>query len=392
MRPLVSAVAFLLLALLIAKRVRVSSRDVSIISGFGAILAVQAVSLGTIGVLSVLGFIAKLLTAFAVVRLIRNFAKVYVDAMFWTATISFPFFALMIATQGRIASMVEPLSFKVPDPFFLVHYFASPHLLQNNSYFWEPGVFAGYLVVALIFLGGVREQYSFRRYRLIVFVLLAAVASTRSTGGYLMAPLAMVFHGKAMGKNIVVRAVPVMVAIAGLIFVYTSSDFLGKKISNQFEEVQGQGNGWQLTRLGSLLYDFRLIKERPLIGWGPDPDLQNAVVDQVVTHREGNGLSKFTASFGFIGVALFMATTWVGFRNLFHGKTRLATLALIIIVGMLNDEPFLSFSLFMTLMFLRRPVLGTAGSSSAARYAPDGPDSVGGHLTPAVSGPLNPVI
>jgi hypothetical protein len=383
MQPLVAILAFLLLALMLAKRVVFSKRDLWIFGSFGIIIVIQVAGMESIGLLSVLGFFAKLMIAFAAVRLIRNFARVYVDVMFWTAMISFPFFALMIATQGRIADMIAPLSINVPDPYFLVHYFASGHSLQNNSYFWEPGVYAGYLLLALAYLGAIKEHYSFRRYRFIVFVLLAAVATTQSTGGYLVAPLAMIFHGKAIGKNMVFRAVLVLAATVGLIFLFTSADFLGNKIRDQNQGVQGKGRGWQLTRLGSMIYDFRLIRQRPLFGWGPDPDLQNGVVDRSVQVKEGNGLSNYTSHFGFFGMALFLAAAWIGFRNIFGGKGWLATLALIIAVVMLNDECFLSFPVYMSLMFLRGPTERSVGLSVGVGHAPDG------QPPPAIPGPLN---
>ena len=224
----------------------------------------------------------------------------------------------------------------------------------------------------------------------MVFVLLAAVASTKSTGGYMMVPLAMMFHGKAIGKNIAIRAVLVLAAIGGVIYLFENADFLGNKISDQYGQVQAQQAQWQLTRLGSMIYDFHLIQERPLFGWGPDPENRNGTADQTVTSKEGNGLSNFTASFGFIGLALFMVSAWAAFRNLFGGKWILATLALIVTVGLLNEECFLSFPVFMTLMFLRRPVQRLARSSVAVKSASNDFRSVNSLQPAEASGSLNP--
>jgi hypothetical protein len=357
MKPWYASMAFFMVAIILVRRSLFSRRDIWLIGGFSTIVAAQVISTEYIGLLSVIGFFSKLVMALAVVRLIRNFPKVYVNAMFWTAIISFPFFALMIATKGRMGQIIEPLALNVPDPYFLVHYFPSNHLLQNNSYFWEPGVFAGHLVLAIICLGAIQEEYSFKRYRLIVFVLLAAVASTKSTGGFLITPLAMTLHGKAFGKNMVIRAAITLAAIAGFVFLFSNADFLGSKINSQVGQLQGGGRGWQLTRLGSMIYDFRLIKIHPIVGWGPNPDVGNGVVDLTVEKGEGNGITNFMSHFGICGMVFFIVSAWLGFRDIFHGKWMLATLSLITVMGMLNDEPFLSFPLFMTLMFLRRPVL-----------------------------------
>lgn len=357
MRPVVAGLAVLLMALVLAKKMEFVKRDVWVIGGFSAIVAAQAASTGFVGPLSLMGFYARLLVAFAAVRLMHNYARVFVEAMFWTSLVSFPFFVLMIATQGKVADLIAPISLNIPDPYFIVHYFAAPHSTQNNSYFWEPGVFAGYLVIAIVFLGAIKEQYSLKEYRLILLVLLAAVATTQSTGGYLTVPLALVFHGKALGKNLGIRAVAILIAIVGGIILYQKADFLGNKIKAQSEQVQGQGNSWQRTRLGSMIYDARLIRAYPLFGWGPDPDAANGVVDLTLASGEGNGLSNFTASFGFCGLMLFLAATWNGFSKMFNNKRIMATLALFVVVLLLNDECFLNFPLFMTLMFLRRSII-----------------------------------
>ncbi|MGD0831112.1 MAG: hypothetical protein ABR907_09235 [Terracidiphilus sp.] len=351
---MVAGLALLLMTLVLAKKLEFFKRDLWVIGGFSAIIAAQTASTGFIGPLSLMGFYARLLVAFAVVRLMRDFARVFIETMFWTSVVSFPFFALMIVTHGRIVDLIAPISVNVPDPYLLVHFFASTHLTQNNSYFWEPGVFAGYLVLAIACLGAIKEQYSLKRYRFILLVLLVAVVTTQSTGGYLTVPLALIFHGKALGKNLGFRAVVILFAIVGGIILFQKVDFLGSKIKSQNEQIQGQGYSWQRTRLGSMIYDARLIRAYPLFGWGPDPDAANGVVDLTLASGEGNGLSNFTASFGFCGLALFLAATWSGFSSLYGGKKILPTLAVIVVVLILNDECFLNFPLFLTLMFLRK--------------------------------------
>ncbi len=353
-KTILSALALLALAFVFVRRPRFSWRAWWILWGFSAICVGQAISTGYFSPVTIVGFFTNLVIALSTVLLVRNFAKAFVDVMFWTAAISLVVYALLIGTQGGLVTMVQPFALHAPDAHILIHYFHPSHLHQNNSYFWEPGVYAGYLVLTIVFLGSANSQYSRKRYQIILLVLVAALATTLSTAGYLLGPLALLYHGKAFGRK-VTRGFLIVAAMIGLVYLYQNTAFLNDKVSNQSRQVAARTPNWQLTRLGGLISDWEQIKLQPLFGWGPNPEIRYQFVAEGILKYQGNGLSDFTAKFGFCGLALFLTTTYMGFSCVFNGRVRHTLLALTITALALNGECFLVFPLFLTLMFLRRP-------------------------------------
>lgn len=348
-------VAIILLFIVLLRGASISKRQILVISVFVMLFAIQAIATDNFTLLTTAGFFARIMIALGSAILIRNFARAFIEVMFWTAVVSLPIYAVLIITQGGIVSFIQQYSIPMPDPDILVYYFSHLHVTQNNAYFWEPGVYGGYLILAIVFLGACKTQYTDRRYKMILFALLITLATTMSTGGYVTILFASLYHTKAFGKHAMIRIILMFVGVLGVVYIFESATFLGDKISRQFAMVEAQRRDWQLTRLGSILSDWTQIKVHPLIGWGPNPAERYGFVSQEILNGEGNGLSNFAAQFGSIGLSVFLLATWNGFKSLFAQREKAATLALIIVLLVLNDECFLNFPLFMALMFFRGP-------------------------------------
>lgn len=371
-RVTTSIASVILLILVFISGLRFTVRQVLVAAGFFGVIALQAIfATDSFSWFTTIGFATRLAVALTAAMIVHDFPTTYVDVMYWSALTSFPFYAALVVTRGAVASWVSSFSLHVPDPSIFLYYFAVIHHGRNNSYFWEPGVFSGYLILALLFLGARRTHYSPQQYRRIFFVLFVALITTKSTGGYLSVPLAMLYHGKALGRNLALRLLIVAVAIIGVGYLFSKAEFLGSKIQGQFEAVEGQRGSWQATRYGALVSDARLIKIHPLIGWGPDTSIKYLFAPEKAVRGEGNGLSTFTVQFGFIGLAIFLISSWDAFRGLFGRGGWPPLVAVLAIVLVLNDEAFLGFPLFMALMFLqnraRQPAAQTAVQQIALR-------------------------
>ena len=66
----------------------------------------------------------------------------------------------------------------------------------------------------------------------------------------------------------------------------------------------------------------------------------------------GNGLTDFTAKFGFIGLLTFAGLTWLGLFRMSGKNSKLTIVALGIVLLMQNGENFLNHPFFLSLMFL----------------------------------------
>jgi len=338
---------------------------------FGFILLSQVITFSFFPFVTWMGFYTRLFIGFAVMKLVNNFPKVYVQTMFYLAILSLLFY---IPDQiGQILGpsfrsiffhlrdiIGEPESFRDVIGFhtFMIN---TPH--RNAGMFWEPGAFAGYLIVALVFLGSIKKELSKKDYKLYLLVLSAVLLTTMSTTGYLIFPLAMVLHydfhkltfRSRIGRGLLVVYIllPLIVLLSS--YFYQRLDFLGTKIESQYMAVEYRTGRWHATRFGSLVLDWEYIKRRPLTGWGPNPKTRYTLHPWIEdSEGMGNGMSDFTAKFGITGMLIFGITFFRGIMYVTNRHLFKSLLAILIIFLVLQGEAFLTFPLFLGLMFLDR--------------------------------------
>ena len=364
----------LLILYLTRKKSLLTLSDLSVIFLFLMILAVQALSFNFFPLVTIFGFVIRLFIGFTSVRLVDNFPRIYINVIYVICIISLCFYIpeqLFQAVGLDFASLFTPIVHLVANVFLystaedlhiLIYNFESPSEYHTNAgIFWESGAFAGYILLALIFLGLKKDSYEKRFYMTRLYVMLITLLTTRSTMGYLVCSVVLMIHYRP-GKRtvaanlgwlfIIIMASPLLVY--GAIRIW-NLDFMGQKINHQYETAVSQsGNNWQMTRFGNLLWDWKYIKRRPIFGWGLHPKTRYALdpKDTFMSEGQGNGLSGFVHGFGFLGLGVFVAAAWKGLHILSGNNFFRSFLASAAILLMLNGESFLSFPLFLGLMFL----------------------------------------
>jgi hypothetical protein len=369
---LIAFFIFLLVLYLTRKKPPLALSDVSVIFLFLMILAVQALFFNFLPLVTIAGFILRLFVGFTSVRLVNNFPRIYINVMYVICIVSLCFYIpeYLFYMVGRdFASLFTPAVYLVRkvflfccDAHILVYNFEDPGEVHTNAgIFWESGAFAGYILLALIFLGLKKDSYEKRFYMTRLYVILITLLTTLSTMGYLVCSVVLMIHyrpgGRTVAANlgwlfIIIMASPLLVY--GAIRIW-NLDFMGQKINHQYETAVSQsGNNWQITRFGSLLWDWKYIKRRPIFGWGLHPKTRYALdpKDTFMSEGQGNGLSGFVHGFGFLGLGVFVAAAWKGLHILSGNNFFRSFLASAAILLMLNGESFLSFPLFLGLMFL----------------------------------------
>ncbi len=146
---------------------------------------------------------------------------------------------------------------------------------RNAAFFREPGLFAGYLLLAILFLVLRAPELERRKRNRYLMVLIVALASTFSTAGYVTLPFVMAasafrHHERRLRRaprKYVLLAV-LALSIGAVWLVSQNSDFLADKLLRQYEGFLEQGRGYEITRFGSAYLDVEAIRERPLTGWG----------------------------------------------------------------------------------------------------------------------------
>lgn len=131
------------------------------------------------------------------------------------------------------------------------------NFMRNCGPFWEPGMFAVYISIALFFNLFV---YPFRGVKGNI-ILIISLITTFSTGGYLCGIFVLFIYilNNKKGASKLVGVICFMVVF----FFVMKLDFVGLKISEQLDSAEiGSGR----TRFGAFISQIALIKSSPLIG------------------------------------------------------------------------------------------------------------------------------
>jgi len=344
---------------------------------FAGILFIQCVSFGFWPLITITGFFCRLFIGNAVVNLVKDFPRKYVTVMFYVAIVSLIFHSLevlLLVSGFDIIKLFSPIS-SILDPKKGLHigvhnYFAYGGTREyfgldpwrNSSFFWEPGAFAGYLILAIAFLGIVRASLPQRIYRLYFIVLSIALFSTLSTAGYVAYSVALLLYycrdqriTKKDSIKVAAAAYVILPVLIGSSFVaYNKLPFMKEKIAYQLFTVDVRRAGWHKTRMGSLLLDWEYIKSRPLEGWGLHQTTRYALNPEFLDTPQGmgNGMSDFTAKFGITGMIIWLFFVFRALMYLTRQDLPTSMIGMLAIVLVLQGECFLNYPLFLGLMFL----------------------------------------
>lgn len=364
-----------LIMLVVRRNCLPTSRLVIVLSICCSILVIQCITFDYWPFHTMIGFLLRLFIGYAAVRLVKEFPRKYVNVMFYTCLISLFFhsFAILQATTGiDLITYFAPLD-KIANPFRGFHIFVHnftyyarvpegsqytrfAYLLpfRNSSHFWESGVFAAYLLLAIVFLGLTRDEFNKRRYRNIFAVLVITLLTTMSTTGYILLPLCLLFHLRKI--QLTTRHVPKMLGLALLLALFCTAayhlDFVGEKIREHYDRIAYREPSWEITRLGALVYDLEYIRKHPFFGWGLNYKTRHALSSGEGIFGMGNGLSDFTAKFGLLGLITVLISIWIGVYKLEKHNFMKATLFIFFIIMVLNGEHLLNFPVYLGLMFI----------------------------------------
>lgn len=381
---LVIALAFLSLLLYRQKSFRFSGRFCLVLGGFTLIFISHIIIFSYFPAITIAGLFVRIFIAYAICCLIKDFSYFYINVMFWVSMISLCFFIperLLSILEIDVRPFFEPLaSLFSPEKEFhiLIYNFDVPN--RNAGPFWEPGAFAGYLLLALIFLGLERNRYPARYFWLRFFVILTGLLTTFSTTGYLVLPFVLflylrldkrlkfislrnfaIFYCSILALEVIVFNVN-KIQIERVFGKYqsedysakTDGDFILKKLVSQTKSLK-QGPGRYRNRFDDISSDLIYIENSPLFGWGIHK--KTRYLFHPGTEYEsghGEGLTDFIAKFGLIGLGIFLICVMTSFMSLTNQHLLLSSGATLIVMGILNGECFLGSPLFMSLMFLNK--------------------------------------
>lgn len=170
--------------------------------------------------------------------------------------------------------------------YFLPSQVASWGVIRNCGPFFEPGLFASYLIVALV----LNVSWSHKLLHRSNWVLIAAILTTCSSAGYVSLAF-IVLYAVFFSKSVLSKSIAALM-IALLWQPMLQLDFISEKIKSNFESA----NESSASRFGALIYHSEKIAKSPFIGYagGELPETNfDRMMGRVNTNKilSPNGLS-----------------------------------------------------------------------------------------------------
>lgn len=343
----------------IHKRIKLNLNDLMVFTLIVPIVITHFFIFGSATVVSSISFLFKFIVALVMIRTIPNIFEMYIFIMYKISILSLIFF-IPVFLGIDLNNILSPIA--MSDGYggihILLHHFKLEQLGEgvnrNMSFFGEPGLFAGFLILALLFMLKNSNKFPKKYFVVLIFTLL----TTQSTMGYLVGLGVILFlyiarnsDNSRMSATLTSSTKLMSTSVLIIVFsmTFNTLPFLNEKINTHFEMTEAKNDGWELTRYGNAMLDLDYIAQRPLTGWSNL--LETRQLDgEDFAKRQGNGLTGFAVRYGLIGILLFFIFAFRTLSN-YYGNWILALISISLIGIMLNGEPFLSLPIFLSLMF-----------------------------------------
>jgi hypothetical protein len=306
----------------------------------------QYFALGYVSFPGVFSLILKILLGMFVLLYFASkgvsFYHLYIKTFTFLAIISIPFFIINFFTHWGI--QLDNIHSK--SLLFYTSYDLSFEEVRNSGMFWEPGAFAGYLNLALLFIALSNKRFLLGEYKRDVVWIIIGIVTTLSTTGYIVLGIIILVSIIQQFKHAKFILVPAVILIG--YYSYFNLDFLNEKIEKQYAlAAELSKDEVSNTRFGALAMDLVYIRDKPIIGNGLDTRTRfrfHPWIKEDIGH--GNGMSNFIVWWGipFFLFWLYCLYTFVFKVTL---SIQVALLFSFLIILILQGEQFLNYPLFL---------------------------------------------
>jgi hypothetical protein len=320
------------------------------IAFFLGIFAIQYLNFGWNTLPGILGFSLKcLIGGYIIWHMKERFIPVYTNTMVFISGVGLFFFLLSLSGIVSIPNIIPV--YDVPTFDSLGIYIDSGKIpKRNQGMFWEPGAFAGYIILAFIL--NIQNFYeNFKANKTKFIILGGALISTQSTTGYILFFLFLIIVSfQFIKRNWIIGLLTVIIFPPLIYHTFINQDFLLEKIVHQYYTSIDKDGEYDPSRFGALLFDIHYIKKHPFTGNGLHERTRYADHPYLWHDRggHGNGFSNFIASMGLLGMLFFLFKLYKALP--YSKKDKIAFIVLIILL--LQGEQYLNFPLFLGLPFL----------------------------------------
>lgn len=303
-----------------------------------------------------INFFLKYSYAYLTVKILgKRLLHVYHRVLVYLAAISVPLYFLQLISYSTLFKVVGILQRVIPFLAFrnetranIFFFTMESHgsVFRNCGFAWEPKGFVNFLVI------GILANLIINRLKMnkSLLVLYAAILTTLSTTGYficfILIPFWVFMNYQSLLKLLIT---PIGVL---LLVVVLNLDFMLDKVryeltlTNEYKELLADDRDFEsrsLGRIGSLIVDYLDWRKEPV--WGYGFNMNHRTQHPRTKLVRVNGLSDWLASFGLVGVGLWLIAYIGFFRTLMgdqYGYAIIPFVAIIIIyfASTLTVHPF----------------------------------------------------
>ena len=325
-----------------------------------------------------IAIMVKFLTCYMVLEIVKNrFNKTFVGFIYFLAIFSLIFYptqffpGIQDTIKNGIGSLIKPIGSANIPPwlvsktliFFTYHHghgFEIVGEYRNCGAFWEPGVFAIFLNIALLINLFINKTALFSL-KNVVFII--AEITTFSTTGFIVLFL-IIISSLILNKKIelVLLYIPLLITILLLSYTFVwKLDFMSEKISDQANNASYSRS----SRFGAALYHFEELKESPLTGVSlgvAEREKDQRFEDRIVTP---NGISIIFFVWGIpVGLLYYIffymgLSRWLRFHRIDNRLIHFLFFFIFILSAFsqdLTNRHFYFMILFFVACFPRNPI------------------------------------
>jgi len=314
------------------------------------------------------GTLVRILFGYFVARILANrFLDYFFQSMYVLAVISLVFYIPSILSTSFFNFFAHDVSSIFQSPFAAENafYTVKPNILiycfhealiessRNSGPFWEPGAFALFLDVAILFRL-IQCKKLFERKLILLYIVVITTFSTAGVTSLLIILISFYMVGKT---HLRLRYFFAAIFLIAGYYVFMNVEFLGAKTNDNIRLAQSTTS----SRFGSALADLRDFSNSPLIGWGRGTNRYGGkqfTFFSVNQHRN-NGVTYLLATYGIIVFVVYFGIYYRNLRNIcnyFNMTTAFALFALLIILLLGFSQAVFTRPFFYTLLFVGIPI------------------------------------
>lgn len=283
----------------------------------------------------------------------RNIVKVYLDIMFFVSIISLIGYLLLNFTSllNNLPSVTNINGVEYGVGIIFNYIKALPE--RNCGIFWEPGIFASYLALAIAFESIINSN-SISWFRILVFVV--SIITTTSSAGYVLLIFSLgivLLRGSKLSGYKKLLAIIVVIAIAIVAFNIDNIILNTSLAQNKYLIKLTSDRMNQSSRITSIYHNLSIFRKRVLFGAGID-----SVLNQMSSWADISTSTYMLSIFGVMG-SLYTLFIIYGIFSQKNINIFVKLFFFFILISIVNKEPHIN------IMFTWIIILGMLSDKNA---------------------------